>query len=113
MLLAVGVGGGSTYDGVVALAARDAQPCPVTLEHRARRTHQRLNVPHEIMAGWRRAGLDIDPDPGSQLRVSGASRERIECEICPPMRSMGCRIEQTRVGPCPRRNCAMVGVPRA
>jgi predicted nucleic acid-binding protein len=49
-LQAAGVTGGSTYDGVVGLTARDAGLRLVSLDRRARRTYQLLDVSHEILA---------------------------------------------------------------
>ncbi len=50
-LNAAGVTGGATYDGVVGLTAREAGLRLVSLDRRARRTYQLLNVPHEILTG--------------------------------------------------------------
>lgn len=48
-LALLGVAGGATYDGLVALAAREHEAVLVTRDARARPTYEALGVPVEVI----------------------------------------------------------------
>lgn len=50
-LAGAGIAGGATYDGLVALAAREHGAVLVTRDARARSTYERLGVAVEVLVG--------------------------------------------------------------